>query len=341
MVRPTLHRRALLNALLATAVAGAAGGRAFAQADAAFDEAARRAEALDQLNAMVIVHDGETRFSRAFRGPDPDRPVNVKSLSKTIVALLTGIAIGRGALDGTEARLGELIPDLIPAGADPRVAAITVADLLTMQAGLERTSGPNYGRWVESRNWLAFALSQPFVAEPGEAFQYSTGTFHILGAVLTTATGESLHALARDWLGRPLGIDIPPWTRDPQGYFLGGNNMALSPNAVARIGEMVRMGGTWAGTEVVPADWIATSWRPRALSPWSGDEYGYGWFLTELAGERTFYGRGFGGQMLYILPDLRLTVVVTSDPLRPARTEGHVGDLHGLVAEAIIPQLSA
>ena len=101
------------------------------------------------------------------------------------------------------------------------------------------------------------------------------------------------------------------------------------------------MGGTWRGTEVVPADWIETSWQPRALSPWSGDEYGYGWFLTELAGERTFYGRGFGGQILYALPDLGLTVVMTSDPLRPARTEGHVGDLRRLAAEAIIPKFSA
>ncbi len=335
-----LDRRAFLNALLATAVAAGA-GRASAQTAANFDEAARRAETLDQLNAMVIVHDGETRFARAFRGPDPDRPVNIKSLSKTIVALLTGIAIERGALQNTEARLGDLIPDLIPAGADERAEAITIGNLLSMQAGLERTSGSNYGRWVESRNWIAFALSQPFVAEPGDAFLYSTGSFHILGAVLAKVTGETLHTLARDWLGRPLDIDIPPWTRDPQGYFLGGNNMAMSPSGLARIGEMVRMGGMWDGAQVIPKNWIEASWQPRARSPWSGDEYGYGWFLTELAGERTFYGRGFGGQMLYVLPSLRLTVVITSDPLRPARSEGHVGDLHRLVAEAIVPQVSA
>jgi CubicO group peptidase (beta-lactamase class C family) len=101
------------------------------------------------------------------------------------------------------------------------------------------------------------------------------------------------------------------------------------------------MGGMWDGAQVIPKNWIEASWQPRARSPWSGDEYGYGWFLTELAGERTFYGRGFGGQMLYVLPSLRLTVVITSDPLRPARSEGHVGDLHRLVAEAIVPQVSA
>ena len=84
----------------------------------------------------------------------------------------------------------------------------------------------------------------------------------------------------------------------------------------------------------MPAAWIATSWTPRARSPWSGDEYGYGWFLTRLAGRDAAYGRGYGGQVLAIVPDLGMTVVVTSDPNRPARSEGHFGDLLALMDAA-------
>ena len=329
------HRLSRRTALLATAslpLSTLAQGQSF-------DATVGRARALDQLHGLVVVHRGDLRLARAFRGPAVDRPVNVKSVSKTIVATLTGIAVDRGAVPGIDARLGDVAPELIPAGADPRVGDITLEDLVTMQAGLERTSGPNYGAWVKSANWVADALGRPFVAEPGTRFLYSTGSFHVLGAALSRATGRSLLELARDWLGAPLGIAIPAWTRDPQGFYLGGNNMALSPLGLARFGELWRRGGAFDGRRVFSRAWIEAAWTPRTRSPWSGDMYGYGWFLTRLGGHDTAYARGYGGQMLYVVPTLDLTVAVTSDPTRPARTSGHVGDLHALVAETIMPSI--
>lgn len=334
-----IGRRQVVAGLIASTAVAALPLRA-TSADR-FSHATDRAAGLDQLHAMVIVHDGETVLSRAFRGPAPDRPVNVKSVSKTVVALLAGIAIDKGHLPGVKATLGDLAPSLVPAGAHDRVSALTVEDLLTMRAGLERTSGPNYGAFVNSADWVRHALSRPFEAEPGTEFQYSTGSYHVLGAVLSTVTEKSLVVLAREWLGEPLSIEVPAWTRDPQGRYLGGNNMALSPLALARIGEMVRAGGTHDGAAVVSPAWLEASFVPRARSPWSGDLYGYGWFLTELAGRRAAYARGYGGQMLYVVPDVGLTVAITSDPTRPARSGGYVGELHALVAETIVQPVAS
>ena len=288
---------------------------AAASASPMLADVARQAAALDQLHALAISHRGEVVFAEAFRGPAIDRPVNVKSVSKTIVALLTGAAIARGAVPGVEAPLADFVT--LPRGADPRARTITLEDLETMRAGLDRTSGQAYGAWVESRNWVDHALTRPFVDEPGGRFLYSTGSFHLLGA--------------------PLGIEIPAWTRDPQGFFLGGNEMALSPLALVRIGEMARLGGA----QVVPADWVAESWTPRTRSPFSNHDYGYGWFLAGARGHRVAYARGFGGQMLYVLPSLGLTVAVTSDPTRPARSDGHVGALNALLAGTIMPAVAA
>ena len=304
---------------------------------AALARVAETARGLDQLNSLIVAQGGEVVFAEAFRGPPLDRPANVKSVSKTLVAALTGAALDRDLLGGVDQPLSELLSDLIPDEADPRVGAITVADLLTMQAGLQRTSGAFYGDWVQSRDWIRYALSRPFVAEPGARMLYSTGSYHLLGAALTRATGRSLLALARDWLGDPLEIEIPPWTRDPQGFYLGGNNMRLSPLSLLRFGEVYRLGGLWNGQRVLGADWIAASWQPRAYSPFSRHDYGYGWFLTRARGHPLAYARGYGGQMLYLLPSLALTVVVTSDPTRPARTGGYLSDLTALLAEQIVP----
>lgn len=309
---------------------------AFAQPS--FGGTAEAAAALDQLHALVIVHRGEIARAEAFRGPPVERPVNVKSVSKTIVAALTGAALDRGEISGVDATLGEIVPELIPSGADPAVRTLTVSDLVTMRAGLERTSGPNYGAWVSSPDWIAYALSRPLVAEPGGPMLYSTGSFHVLGAALARAGDASLLALARGRLGDPLDFEIPAWTRDPQGFYLGGNEMALSPLALARFGEMYRLGGTWRGTRVLSADWTARSLVPRTRSPFSGLSYGYGWFLGTARGHDVALARGYGGQLICIVPGLDLTVAITSDPTRPARSGGYFGDLMRLVSEVAVPE---
>ena len=76
---------------------------------------------------------------------------------------------------------------------------------------------------------------------------------------------------------------------------------------------------------------------PRTRSIHSGDRYGFGWFMRPMAGHQVWYAWGFGGQMLYIVPDLALTIVITSDDKTPAGRTGYVDRLHRLVEERIIP----
>ncbi|WP_118134707.1 serine hydrolase [Oceanicella sp. SM1341] len=331
-ISPRPSRRALLTGLLALPALSPR-LRAASPAPGFAD----RARGLDQLHGLVVSTDGTVTFAEAFRGPALERAVNVKSVSKTLVASLVGPALERGVIDSVDTPVTRWLP--APAGADPRVSEVTLAHLLSMRAGLERTSGPNYGGWIASGNWVANALACPFEAEPGGRMLYSTGSTHLVGAALSEASGESLLALMRDWLGRPLGIDIPPWTRDPQGYYLGGNNMALSPMGLMRFAEMVRNGGLHEGRRVLPREWIEASWQPRTVSPFSGDAYGYGWFLRDTAAGRMAYGRGYGGQLVCVVPERRTSIVVTSDPTQPARSAGYFGALMDLVTEDILPSV--
>lgn len=233
--------------------------------------------------------------------------------------------------------LGFLLPSRLPPAdkRDPRLAELTVGNLLSMQAGLERTSGVNYGRWVASRDWVRHALSRPFDDAPGGQMLYSTGNTHLLSAILTRASGRSTHKLAEDWLGKPLGIAIPTWQRDPQGIYFGGNNMLLSPRALLKFGELYRNGGKHDGKQVLPAGWVEASWTPRTESRWSGDAYGYGWFSRTFCGETSHYARGFGGQFVHVLPSLALTVVITSDRSARTRVGDYRGELNDLVESVV------
>jgi len=279
---------------------------------------------LGQLHAILVQRGEEQVIAEAPRGAGLSRVANIKSCSKSMLALLLGAALERGEVASLSARLGEVASGLVPEDATEGAAKATLEDLVTLRAGLESTSGGNYGAWVGSRNWVAHALRRPRVAPNGGRMIYSTGTTHVLGAALSVAAGASLLALARERLGGPLGIDVPAWTRDPQGFYFGGNEMALTPEAMLRVAVMVRDGGRSGGVQVIGADWIAASRVVRTRSPFSGLGYGYGWFLSESG---WMLARGFGGQVIAAHAGRGLAVAITSDPTRPARSEGYFGDL--------------
>ncbi|MES1924230.1 beta-lactamase [Salinisphaera sp. T31B1] len=298
------------------------------------DGIAADAGALERTHTLMVAIAGRTVVDRGFRGHATTETANIKSLSKTWMGALVGAAIDRGVIRGVDQPVVELLGDRVPADIDPRVATITVGQLLSMQAGLERTSGAQYGAWVASRNWVTDALTRPFTGEPGGRMRYSTGNTHLLSAALTQASGRSTLALMRDWLGEPLGVAIPPWTRDPQGIYFGGNEMGLTPRALLAFGEMIRRGGRVGERRVLPAEWIETSWQVRTRSIYNGDGYGYGWFTAELAGVRAHYGWGYGGQVLFVVPARAMTVVITSDPRPPSRG-AYLDRLKAVVGELI------
>jgi CubicO group peptidase (beta-lactamase class C family) len=305
--------------------------------DSAFLAAAlETAAGLPRLHTLIIARHGHVEAERHFRGPGLHAPANVKSVSKSVLSALVGIAIADGHLEGVTQPVAPFFPEYLRADDDPRRHAITIGHLLSMQSGLERTSGAGYGPWVSSPNWVRYALTRPMVAEPGGQRIYSTGNSHLLSAVLTRATGMSTLAYARQRLGEPLGIRIPRWLADPQGIYLGGNEMRLSPRDLLRFGELYRNHGRHHGDQVVPEEWIDRSLAPRAASRWTGDGYGYGWFLTRIHGYPTFYAWGYGGQFIFVVPDLELTVVATSDA-NVARERDHTRAVRRLLAERIIP----
>ena len=300
-------------------------GRAFGQRVDGIRHAIR---GMTQLHSLQVQVGDEVIVAEAPRGPGLDRAANIKSCSKSIVALLLGTAMARGEIKRIDARLSEVAPRLIPANATPSVAAITMEDLVTLRAGLESTSRANYGNWVQSGNWVAYALRRPMIDIPGGRMIYSTGSSHVLGAAIATTTGKNLLSLARERLGAPLGIEIPAWRRDPQGFYFGGNEMTLTPRAMLRLALLMRDNGRVRDAQVIAPNWIEASLTQRTVSPFSGLGYGYGWFLSESG---FCLARGYGGQIIAAHPRRRLAVAITSDPNQPARSEGYFGQLMALL----------
>ncbi|MEW6323261.1 MAG: serine hydrolase [Acidobacteriota bacterium] len=299
--------------------------------------AASAAAEMPRLHSLIVSRAGEVVLERYYRGYRATRLANVKSVSKSVVSALVGIAIDRGYLSGPTQPIGEFFPAVLQGEAHRDRRAITIEDLLTMRSGLESTSSRNYGAWVQSPNWVRYALTRRLLTRPGTEMEYSTGNTHVLSAILTRATGESTWAFANRVLARPLGFTLAKWPQDPQGVYFGGNDMLLTPRQMLAFGEMYLRGGRVGATQVVPEAWVKASFVPRGRSGWSRREYGYGWWMRELGGEQTYYAWGYGGQFIFVVPSLDLVVVTTSSTSADAERRGHRESIYDLVERQIIP----
>jgi CubicO group peptidase (beta-lactamase class C family) len=301
--------------------------------------AAKSAAELDQLHSLLVSWRGELVLEHYAPGVSARLLANIKSASKSIISTLVGIAIARGLLKGVDEPIATYLPQLARAPTAKR--RITLEDLLTMRSGLESTSGPNYGPWVRSRNWVQYALERPLVSEPGTTMEYSTGTSHVLSAILTRISKKSTWQFAQETLARPLGISLPRWIRDPQGIYFGGNEMLMTPRQMVAFGELYLNRGRAKGRQVVPADWVDESCRPRTRSVWDPTrEYGYGWWIQDIGGYRACFAWGYGGQYIFTFRDLDLVVVVTSSTASSEERRGYRRRLFELIRQHVLEPIA-
>jgi CubicO group peptidase (beta-lactamase class C family) len=303
-----------------------------------YPSAREAAASLPRLHGLLASHRGQLVFEYYAKGYSAGRLANIKSASKSIIATLVGVAIERKLIAGVREPIARWFPELRK-DADPRKRAITIEDLLTMRSGLESTSGGHYGRWVTSRNWVRYALERPMVSDPGTSMEYSTGTSHLLSAILTKASGKTTHQFAAEVLAKPLGITLARWPRDPQGIYFGGNEMLMSPRQMIAFGELwLNRGRAPSGAQVVPAAWVETSCQPRTRSRWDSDrEYGYGWWSQTFNGHRACFAWGFGGQYIFVFRELDLVVAVTSATTVSDERRGYRRELFDLLETHILP----
>ncbi len=303
------------------------------------DQVFEEAEQIGSLRSVLIQKNGKMLGSEYFNNASPNYPYNIKSASKSIISILVGIAVDQGKIYVDET-LGHYFPEYFEANPDPKKEAITIRNLLSMQSGLETTSFYNYGAWVISDDWVEFQLDQPFDDEPGGKMVYSTGTSHLLSVIITKATGMSTKAFAEEYLFDPLNIDAGGWDRDPQGYYMGGNNMALTPDDLLKIGQLMLNVGTYDGQRIISKEWVIDSFKTYTRSNYNPYDYGYMWWNRPVAGHKVFFAWGYGGQYIFMIPELDSVVVITNSLNNATQRRTYKEPIFGLLEEYIIPFLS-
>jgi CubicO group peptidase (beta-lactamase class C family) len=327
---------ACVAGILAALVVAQASAERQVPAAASLERVSADAARLPRLRSLLVSHKGQLVLERYFNGARAAQAANIKSASKSVISALVGIAVSRGLIKDVNQKIGPYFPELA-ADPEPRKRDITIEDLLTMRSGLESTSGRNYGAWVQSPNWVRFVLRRPMIDPPGTRVEYSTGSTHLLSAILTKATKLSTWQFAQQELARPLGFALPRWTQDPQGIYFGGNEMSMTPRQMVRFGELYLNDGKAGDRQILPKAWIDSTRVGRGRSRWGSDrEYGYGFWIREFAGHDSYYAWGYGGQFIFIVPDKDLVIVTTSRADVSRERRDHLDSIYRLALDVVL-----
>lgn len=303
-------------------------------------ELARQAGVMPNLHGVVAVRAGQIFFERYFAGPDAGRyPLGVvrfgpetlhdmRSVSKSIVGLLYGIALAARCVPAPEAALLPPFPEYPDLADDTARRCLTVRHALTMTLGMDWDevalpyTDPRNGETAmnNAADRYRYVLERPIVERPGERWTYNGGATALLARLIEKGTGQQLHEFARKSLFEPLQIENTEWRRGTDGEPIAASGLRLTPRDLARIGAMILAGGSWNGMQVVPPEWLAASFT-SAISMPDGQRYGYQWYLSTIAmnagtgevhREPTIGAVGNGGQRLFLLPELDLVVALTA-----------------------------
>ncbi|MEL7197928.1 MAG: serine hydrolase [Pseudomonadota bacterium] len=299
-----------------------------------FETALSAVEAGDYAGttSIVVMQDGEVIAERYFDDGGREALRNTRSVTKTVTALLAGIAISDGDLE-LRSTIGSFFPDHAFQNPDPRKLETTVEDLLSMSSQLECNDSNMFSRGNEERmylveDWVSFYLDLPMRGFPawmdkpedspyGRAFSYCTAGVVTLGAMIEKSTGQRLEDFAQKRLFSPLGIEKARWQFTPLNQAMAGGGLELTSRSLASLGNLLLEQGRVGETQILTEEWVRNALRPHAQVPdGRGYEYGYLLWLQPFEVEgQSLTARimsGNGGNKVIIQPETNSVTVITT-----------------------------
>lgn len=313
------------------------------------------------LHSLLVSQGGKPIIEHYGRGEDeawgrplgtvtfvPDVLHDLRSVSKSVVALVYGIALAAGKVPPSEARLYDQFPEYPDLASQPGRDRLTIHHVLSMTMGLEwdELTIP-YGDPRNSENAMElapdrfrFILDRPIVNAPGAKWTYCGGATALLGRLISKGAGDKLHDYARRVLFEPMGFGPSEWTAGNDGEPHTASGLRLLPRDMLKLGQIVLSRGVWNGKPLVPGEWIERI--TTAVIPIDSRNYGYHWYMGDLAAGTASHplhwvgGIGWGGQRLFVFPAIDLVVAMNCGNYRkPGMEQSRVNS--AVLTEVVLP----
>jgi len=276
------------------------------------------------INSLIIIHNDSLVLEEYFMGWTRHMRHDCYSATKSFASALIGIAVDQGWINDLDEQLLSFFPEYDDvANLDAGKESITLKNVLTMSAGFTWNEGfPPYGhpenaatKMTGSSDWIKHVLDLPMSNDPGTNYNYNSGCTQLLSGIIANETGQSAEEFAKDNLFNALGITNWEWLTGPNEINNAGWGLSLHPVNMAMFGYLYLKNGLLNGEQVVSEEWVTESTSEHIAS------YGYQWRMVAYPGwvetypevDGAYYASGFGGQYIFVLPNLNMVVVFTAE----------------------------
>jgi len=299
-----------------------------------------KADPFNRIHSILVFKNNKLVFEEYFEGfalnNDPfgsdgelmtytrDTEHYLASISKSVTSALVGLAIDHGFIGSVNDKIYEYLPEYSDILTGEK-SEITIEHLLTMSSGLpwDEFSYPighplnDHTPLFNSADPIRWVLERPMEYPPGTKFVYNSGTTNVLAAIVEESSGSTLEEFLDSYLLNPLGIYNPDYLfqRFSNGRFFASGGLYMSARELCKIGLVFLNEGKWKGSQIISSEWVSESHKERITfsNPTSHiDSYGYQWWRnTYEVGQKDFYtyfGLGWGEQILFIFPDEDLII---------------------------------
>ncbi|WP_426477759.1 serine hydrolase domain-containing protein [Chryseobacterium sp. CBSDS_008] len=288
-------------------------------------------DSIPSLGSFVVSENNKVIYEQYFHGASKETVFSIKSVTKSIVSVLAGIAKDKNLLPNLNTPVLKILPEYNVSRSsfknisniegkvvhDSIRNTLTLKNLLTMQGGFD---------WIEnskistamlfSGDPVKFVLDLPFEEYPGTVFNYNSGETHLFGAALAKIVKTNLKQFAAENLFKPLKINVPRWDTDSMNRNVAGSEMFMKPEDMMKFGLMILNNGKLGSRQIVSSKWIQESTAEQVkLDSWDvmpdANGYGYYWWRRKTNGHQAFVATGYGGQLICVIPDLKIVIVTT------------------------------
>lgn len=284
------------------------------------------------IAGIIVLKDNNAVYENYFNHCSGNDPIHIFSVTKSIISILFGIALDQGCIKSLDEKITDFFPDYQIKKREKTIRHITIRNLLTMTAPYKHKLNP-YPKYFSSNDWVISSLD--FLGGSGKVgnFRYAPVIgIDILSGVLINTTGKSVLEFAQNNLFSPLGISVDKniyfdskeeqldfykskgangWVADPNGTNTAGWGLSLTTRDMAKLGQLYLNEGSWNGRQIVSGKWIAESTRVQSVWKTRHLKYGYLWWVIDEA-EHSFAALGDGGNAIYVNPEKRIVVAVSS-----------------------------
>lgn len=301
---------------------------------------------IPRLNAVVVVKGPQIIAEAYFNGGNRYKQHDVRSVGKSITAILVGVAADMGLLDIHKPLFDYFPGQREEAAWRPEKDGLQLHHLLAMRSGLDadvkdgNTAGNEDRYQQREHDWRDYVLALDLTSKPGEKLVYASANYLLLSEVIGQVYPEGMDVFAKRFLFDPLTISDQTWVRTPRGRAYGAGGNRITARDLAKIGVLVRDGGLWQGQRVVSNAWINTMIEAKGPDILWQKTYGYGWYQSQQVIADQSYeiwqAAGNGGNRVWVIPKLDAVVVVLMSNYN--RPEQRLSD--ELFRDTLLPALS-